>query len=339
MTPRPSLADVDGLLSDEALAALRGRPDFRATVEQLIAESLTNYRTLDAAGRWMLADIRPDGAVWRRADPGRAAWRGERGGAHRHVQRDTGRRAGAGSPNSSASPRTPGEIVVSSGSEHWTRRRLTLRPAFVERMRRRSVNEARVISRLAPEIADLVGSLENDATYRRFLMWSGVLATRDRVVGPVSPVTMFLQRHSGMRILYHLTLDQAANRERLLEEGGDLAFSQLSNLYGVSRARHQPPAAADAEARGLLSCPTPTRVVFSPALSDDFARTMAFIIQITRAAFVATLSHGAGGPRTGSGFNRPQPGVGCSREGLEPSRPVSSSRSERAIRPRTALSA
>ena len=287
MTSRPSLGDVVGLLSDEAMAVLRARPDFRAVVEQLIAESLANYHTIDAAGRWMLADIgraslyaaavildaRPDGvsaaALTAAAQGNKASSRGRVAQFIRFAQ-------------------DAGEIVVSPGSEHWTRRRLTLRPAFVDRLRRRFVNEARVISRLAPEIESLLDSLQEDATYRRYLTWSGALATHDRVVGPPTPVTMFLQRHSGMRILYHLTLEQAPDRGRLLEEAA-ISRNQLSQLYGVSRA-HINRLLADAEAAGLLTCPAPSRVVFSPALSDDFELTMAFIIQITRAAFVATLA-------------------------------------------------
>ena len=57
MTPRPSLGDIDALLSDEAMIALRTRADFREVVEELIAVSLANYRTFDAAGRWMFADM------------------------------------------------------------------------------------------------------------------------------------------------------------------------------------------------------------------------------------------------------------------------------------------
>ncbi len=287
MSARPSLGDIAALLSDEAAAALRARPDFRAVAEQLIADSLANYRTLDASGRWMLADIgraslyaaavildaQPNGvsaaALIAAAQGNRASSRGRVAQFIRFAQ-------------------DAGEIVVPPGSEPWTRRRLTLRPAFVDRLRLRSIADARAVSRVAPEIAPLIDSLEEDATYRRFLTWVGALATHERVVGPPTPVTMFLQRRSGMRILYHLTLAQAPDRGRLLEEAA-ISRNQLSQLYEVSRA-HINRLLADAEAEGLLSCPTPTRVVFSPTLSDDFERTLAFIIQINQAAFVATLA-------------------------------------------------
>ena len=287
MAPRPSLADVVGLLSDEAGSELRAQPDFRATVEQLIAESLAEYRALNAAGRWMLSDIgrtslyiaavildaQPEGvsaATLTAAAQGNKASSRGRVARFIHFAQDAG------------------EIVIPAGVEHWTRRRLILRPVFVERLRRRSINDVRAMSRLAPEIAPLVGHLEEDATYRRFLTWVGVLASRDRVVGPPTPLTMFLQRQSGMRILYHLALEQAPGRGRMLE-AAPLSRNQLSQMYEVSRA-HINRLLADAEAAGLLTRPEPARVVFSQVLSDDFERTMAFLIQINRAAFVATLA-------------------------------------------------
>ena len=308
MTARPSLGDVVGLLSDEAMAALRARSDFRAVVEQLIAGSLAYYRTLDAAGRWMLADIgrtslyaaavildaQPNGvsatALTASAQGNRAASRG-RVARFIHFAQDAG------------------EIVVPAGAEHWTRRRLTLRPAFVERLRRLTISEARAIARLAPELAAMADSLEDDATYRRFLTWLGVLASHDRVVGPPTPLTMFLQRQSGMRMLYHLALEQAPDRGRMLEEAA-LSRNQLSQLYEVSRA-HINRLLVDAEAAGLLTCPTPPRVVFSPALSDDFERTMAFLIQIARAAFVATLATALEAPAPDQASATASPDVGA----------------------------
>lgn len=285
MTLHRSLDDVAAMLSDGALAALRAGPDFRAVVEELIAESLDNYQTFDAAGCWMTADVGRMAlyvaALLLDAQPGGLTVAALNTSAQSYDASSRGRVA-----QFIRFAQDAGEITVPAGPEPWTQRRLGLRAVFVERLQRRAINEARVISRLAPEIAPLAASLEDDATYRRFLLWSAVLATRERMVGPTTPVTMFLQRQSGMRILYHLTLDQPPGRERLLEDAA-LSRNQLSKLYRVSRA-HINRLLADAEADGLLSCPRPNRVVFSAALSDDFERTMAFIIQMNRAAFVAT---------------------------------------------------
>jgi len=287
MSARPSLGDIAALLSDDAVEALRARPDFHAVTEQLVADSLANYRTLDAAGRWMLADIGRSSlylaAVILDAQPAGVSAATLTAAAQGNQASSRGRVA-----QFIRFAQDAGEIVVPPGSEPWTRRRLTLRPAFAARLQRRSIADARAVSRLAPEIAPLIDSLEEDATYRRFLTWMGVLATHERVVGPPTPVTMFLHRRSGMRMLYHFALGQAPGRGRLLEEAA-ISRNQLSQLYEVSRA-HINRLLADAEAEGLLSCPTPTRVVFSPALSDDFERTLAFVIQISRAAFVATLA-------------------------------------------------
>ena len=287
MTPRPTLSDVGALLSDEAMSALRARTDFRAVLEQLIAESLANYRELNAAGRWMLADIGRASlymaAVILDAQPGGVSAAALTAAAQGNQASSRGRVA-----RFIRFAQDAGEIVVSPGSDHWTRRRLILRPVFIERLRRRSICDARAISRLAPEIAPLVDSLEHDVTFRRFLTWMGVLATHDRIVGPSTPLTMFLQRHSGMRILYHLALTQSPDRGQLLETAA-ISRNQLSHLYEISRA-HINRLLSDAEAAALLTCPTPKQIVFSQALSDDFERTLAFIVQINRAAFVATLA-------------------------------------------------
>jgi hypothetical protein len=85
-----------------------------------------------------------------------------------------------------------------------------------------------------------------------------------------------------------MTLEQPPDRPQMLSEA-PLSRNHLSHLYEVSRA-HINRLLADAEADGLLTCPTPTRVVFSRALSDDFEKTVAFSIQLNRAAFAATLA-------------------------------------------------
>jgi DNA-binding transcriptional regulator LsrR (DeoR family) len=103
-----------------------------------------------------------------------------------------------------------------------------------------------------------------------------------------SGIMLFLERECGMRILQHLMQEQAPDRERMLESA-PISRNQLSQLYGVSRA-HINRLLADAEARGLLSFPTPRRVVFSPELSEDYERTMAAVIQRYHAAYLATLA-------------------------------------------------
>jgi hypothetical protein len=287
MTAPPQPTDIATLFSTEALAALRARPDFRGVVEELIAEGLAHYRGLDQVGRWMFADIGrtalytstvvldalPGGvtvaALAASAEGSRASSRGRVAQFIRFAQ-------------------DAGEIAVPAGHEHWTRRRLILRPAFIERLRQRGLVQARAAAKIAPEIEPLIDALSDEAIFRRFLSWGAALSTPERMVGPTTPVTMFLRRHSGLRILNHLTLAQSQNRAHLLEEA-PLSRNQLSQLYGVSRA-HINRLLADATAQGLLHCPSPQRVVFSPQLSDDFERTMAFLIQLTRAQFVAAFA-------------------------------------------------
>jgi hypothetical protein len=286
MTAPPTPTDIAALFSTEAMAALRARPDFRRVLEDQIAEGLAYYRSLDPVGRWMFADI------------GRTAVYGSTvlldalpGGA-------TVAALAASAASSHASSRgrvaqfirfaqDAGEIAVPAGHEHWTRRPLILRPVFIDRLRQRTLVQARAAARIAPEIEPLIEGLNDDVIFRRFLSWAAILSTPERVVGPPTPVTMFLQRHSGMRILNHLMLAQAPDRTRLLEEA-PLSRNQMSQLYGVSRA-HINRLLADAQAQGLLHCPSPMRVAFSPELSDDFERTMAFMIQLTRAQFVAAF--------------------------------------------------
>jgi hypothetical protein len=287
MTARPSLEDATSLLSEEALVRLRARPGFRAVVEQYTATTLAYTRTFDTVGLWMLADIgrtaiylalvladvHPDGASVARI----AA-----------VSRETGVTSRGRVAQFIRVAQDAGEIAVPPGSEHWTRRRLILRPAFVDRIRRRAIIEAGAIARFAPEIASLPEKLENPETYRRFLVWSATLLPPEPYAATPGAIMLFLERECGMRILQHLMLDQAPDRERMLESA-PLSRNQLSQRYGVSRA-HINRLLADGEARGLLSFPTPRRVVFSPELSEAYEWTMASVFQRYHAAYLATLA-------------------------------------------------
>jgi CRP-like cAMP-binding protein len=181
-----------------------------------------------------------------------------------------------------------GEIAVPPGSEHWTRRRLILRPAFTERLRQRTFIDARAVARLAPEVASMADKLKDDGVYRRFLAWSSLLTTSTTISGTLTPTMLFMHRQNGMQILHHLMLAQAPDRTRMLEEA-PISRNQLSQTFGVSRA-HINRLLADAEAQGLLTCPNPTRVVFSPILSRDYERTRAFLFQISHAAYLTTLA-------------------------------------------------
>jgi hypothetical protein len=287
MTARPSLEEATSLLSEEAQARLRARPGFRAAVEHYIASTLAFARELDPAGLWMLADMGRSAIyitlMLADAHPGGASV-----AAIAAVSQETGATSRGRVAQFIRFAQDAGEIAVPPGSEHWTRRRLILRPAFVDRARGRAIIEARAIARFMPEIASLADKLENPETFRRFLMWSTVLMPPDPYSSTPSAIMLFLQRECGMRMLQHLALDQAPDRARMLESA-PISRNHLSRLYGVSRA-HINRLLTDAEAQGLLSFPAPRRVTFSPALSDAFERTIASLFQRSHAAYLATLA-------------------------------------------------
>jgi hypothetical protein len=287
MTARPSLEDAVALLSEEAVAQRRARADFRAAVMEYTAQTLAHVRQLDPTGLWMLADIGRTGvylsAVILDAFPD-----GATASALAAVSQESGAASRGRVAQFIRVAQDAGEISIPPGSEHWTRRRLILHPRFVERLRQRAVVEVRAIGRFAPEIAPLADKLAELGTFRHLLAWSGTLISSDPYANTPSAIMMFLHRECGMRILQHLALSQPPERTRMLE-AAPISRNQLSGLYGVSRA-HINRLLADAQAQGLLTCPTPRRVEFSQALSDDYELTLARMFQLYHAAYLATLA-------------------------------------------------
>jgi hypothetical protein len=287
VTARASLAEASALLSEETLVQLRARPGFRAAVEQFAAETLEYTRGIDKAGLWMLADIGRT-AIYITIILLDALPEGASAAMIATVAQDTGASSRGRAARFIKFAQGAGEIAVPPGSDHWTRRRLILRPAFVARAQQRAIIEARAIARFAPEIASLPDKLSNMETYRRFLVWSAALMPPEPYSTTPSAIMLFLQRECGMRILQHLALDQAPDRTRMLESA-PISRNRLSQLYGVSRA-HINRLLGDAEAQGLLSFPTPRRVDFSPVLSEAYELTFASLFQRYHAAYLATLA-------------------------------------------------
>jgi hypothetical protein len=287
MTARPSLEEATSLLSEEAHARLRARPGFRAAVEHYIAATLAYAGELDPAGLWMLADMGRT-AIYITLLLADAQPEGASVAAIAAFNQETGATSRGRVAQFIRFGQDAGEIAVPPGSEHWTRRRLILRPAFVERVRRRAIIEAHAIARFMPEIASLPDKLGDPETFRRFLVWSTVLMPPAFYAETPRAIMLFLERECGMRMLQHLALEQSPDRARMLETA-PISRNQLSRLYGVSRA-HINRLLADAEAQGFLSFPAPGRVVFSPTLSDAFERTIAGMFQRNHAAYLATLA-------------------------------------------------
>jgi len=287
MTARPSLADAAALVSEEAVTRLRARPGFRAAVERYTLETLNHSRGLDPAGRWMLADLGRT-AIYITVVILDALPDGASAAAIAAISKDTGATSRGRVAQFIRFAQDAGEIGVPPGSEHWTRRRLILRTAFAERLRERAMVEARAIARIAPEVSSLADKLKDDPTYRRLLLMSAMLMPQDPYAEIPGAMMFFLHRECGMRILQHLMLDQAQDRGRMLDSA-PLSRNQLSQTYGVSRA-HINRLFADAEAQGLVRLPTPRRVEFTPALSDDYELTLARVFQRYHAAYLATLA-------------------------------------------------
>jgi CRP-like cAMP-binding protein len=144
------------------------------------------------------------------------------------------------------------------------------------------------MSLVAPELAEVAERLGDPASYQRFMVSLAMMmgGRPDLFRGPPTPLRLFMDRHGGMDVLRDLTRSQAPGRTRLLE-AAPLSRSGLARRNNVSRTQVMR-LLADAQAQGLLSV-TRDRVVFSPVLSDDAERHLAFTIQTARLAGAAAL--------------------------------------------------
>jgi hypothetical protein len=281
-----ALFAFEKMITPEAMADLRAHPDFCAAADDLVAASLREFAAADAAGRWMFRDL------------GRSSLYLACVGLDSSSEGLTAANLAAVARVSGIASRgrvmaflrfaeSAGEIVVPPGERPWTQRRLILHRRFIERFRRGNRIYADAVARLAPEMADLPARLDDDPFLQRFITAVG-LASRvaaESGVAEQGEERIFLERDRGMSLLFRLLSSQPKRRARLLVEA-PLSRSSLAREFDVSRA-HINRLLADAEARGLLGCPTPDLVTFSEILSDAIERMIMLTLQITRAALLA----------------------------------------------------
>lgn len=283
--------DIDTGFGPEAIAALEAHPRLIEACDHLARSSLAHYAAMDPVGRLLMEDLGRSSLylaaiVLDKSPEGLTA-------TNLIAATQANRTSSTGRVTEFLRlAQDAGDLVVPGGSERWTRRRLVLKPRFLERMRRRMAIEIEGARIIDPAVAPPT-LLADDAALAHFCFWLGVLSTvhRDVIAGPWTPIEIFLSRKCGGRILSRLIADQASRRERLMESVV-ISRSGLAREFGVSRA-HINKMFADAQAAGALSFEGADRIVFSQAFSDNATHTFALVLQFMRAAMRAAFP-GAG---------------------------------------------
>jgi hypothetical protein len=275
---------VDRGIRDADLLSIRSSPLLRETLDKIARECVAYFTTLDSNGRWMLADIgrtsiymaalvldaRPEGLSMARLTRAAHIATVSRGRVNDFVERALAAR----------------EFVIQPGADAWTQRRMTVRPEFVDRLRRRFAIDARGVVRLDPVLAPAPDLLEDEALFRRFLYWIGVFASRGRlsVKGP-TPMKLFLHSGGGGRLLMALLAAQAPGRARLLQSA-PISRAALARDCSVSRP-HVNRLLARAEEAGLIQFVGESQIEIGQDLSDAFEGTLTSNLYVTRAALIA----------------------------------------------------
>ncbi len=275
-------ADAGDLLSDAAVARTRQHPRFHAAAEAMAAKSVANYEALDAASRWLMSDLGRASLSW-----GAVILDISPQGLTAAVLANTSAANGVCSRGRAIAflqyAQSRGFLTAAAGPEHWSRRRLTLEPAFLAPLRAQFRGLVEAAALVAPEVADALPRLQSDAGVRTAVGVATLLtATRPELTrNPGGPFRqIFLARDGGMRVLQQLMLSQDPGRARLLEAAA-LSRAELARRQRVSRT-HVNRLLADAQAIGALSLPTPGRVLFAPAFSDEVEDYYAGHIQFMR---------------------------------------------------------
>ena len=282
MTP----GTASSLMSNEAFAAVRAHPEFRAAVERAAAESVSYFQRLDPAYQWITKDI------------GRASICVTALTLHLlgglTVQALTaacveGKLSSAGRVQQVVRrSQDIGEMVVEPGAGLWTRRPMRLGDGLIRALRVRALIDLRAALLLAPALAGAAELADTDEGFVDYVLCISTIISqrRDFFAFMDSPtITFFLDREAGMSILFDLMGAQAPERERLLEEAKISRYA-LSRRYGVSRA-HINKILAES---GHIDCVSSDRVVFSQTLSSAMERHYSLVFHLNHAAAEVLLS-------------------------------------------------
>jgi hypothetical protein len=293
MTPA-TLAD---LLTEEGLACLRRRPEFRGAVERAAAQSIVHFQNLDHTHQWIIKDI------------GRATICVTALTLHMidTLTVHTLTAACVGSGISSAGRvqqlvrrcQDIGEMIVEPGAGLWTRRPMRVGAGLIDLLRERALIDLTAMLRLAPELSAAADVVRTDDGFVAYVLAISMLVTRRPDVFTfrgAPPVAFFLEREAGMLLLFDLIGAQDPERRRLLE-AAPISRYALSRRYGVSRAHINKLLAESGQIKSVES----DRVVFKPALSRAMERHYAAVFQLNHCAAQAVLSGWRFGQRPGEG--------------------------------------
>jgi hypothetical protein len=276
--------DAYELLSENSITALMAHPGFRAACETSAAGGVAHFLSLSETHRWLMKDIGRaaiclTAAILQITGIGLTAQSltaaclaheiSSAGRVHEVIRR----------------LEKAGELAVEPGPGSWTRRRLTLAASFIAIIGRRMVVELRGLAEIWPAAAAFAASLDDDPTFRGYVIEAATLSTTRRDLFSLTddPIAaFFLQREAGMLMLYDLLGQQDLDRDRLLE-AAPLSRNALSRRYGVSRA-HINKLLADATAAGYLRCEWPDLVRFDATVSRTVERMFALVFELARAA-------------------------------------------------------
>lgn len=179
-----------------------------------------------------------------------------------------------------------GRIVIPAGHEPWTQRRLIVSSSFEAPQARMTAARVRAMAGLDPALARVADRLDEPGGHKRFMAATALMMAVEPAAfaGPPTPITHFLQRDGGMDILRALTVGQPAERSRFLDIA-PLSRLRLARNSNVSRTQVSR-VLDEAQAAGLLTV-TKDQVVFSPELSDDALRHLAFTTRTVQLAAAA----------------------------------------------------
>jgi hypothetical protein len=283
-------------LTEESLADVRRRPQFRTACEMAARGAIRHFAGLPPHHQWVTKDL-GRGSITLTA-------------LILHLMDNLTVRTltancvaqGVSSPGRVAQlvrrSQDAGEFTVDAGPGVWTRRRARLGPGFVEAARSRLAIDIEPALLLAPELADARELLREEDEYLSFVVALGVIVSTRRDLFALSsqpPLNLFLNREAGIFVLYELMIVQPADRERLLEEA-PISRNALAHRYGISRA-HINKMLADS---GHTSA-TRDRVIFTPELSASLERHLSLVFKLTHVVAASLLD----GWRVGAVASRP----------------------------------
>lgn len=283
-----AITSADGALdplSSAAFLRLRSHPLFRAHVQEYCRASLAHHAGLDVIERWLVSDLGRQSLS--RAMLILEAVHGEVSARSLVEAARVNRTCSRGRALAFLQRAELNGLFSSDGAPSLIDRRFRLEPKFIEAMSATTVITVRTAAGLAPEMKDAADAIVDPEYSRRFMAALGSLSVRrrDLFAGPEMPVTLFLNRDGGERILEQLIISQPEQRDRLL---GSITVSTASLARSAFTSRPHVRRLLEAgEASGHLVVSSGA-LNASEDLSQDCERHFALLFEIARAAALMT---------------------------------------------------